>query len=145
MTYNSDIVRQNFRRPGVFKVDGEEHMYSKSFCGCSSESRIRVFCVNVMLNKWFDRFITASIVINSVLLATKEYKENYDTGYVSSWNELLEKFDLVFTVIFFIEFLIKVIAMGFVMSKNSYLRDSWNWIDFIIVFISMISLTPFLS
>lgn len=117
------MLRQHLRRDGVFKVDGETHLFTKSFCGCSSESRIRIFCVHVMLNKWFDRFITTSIVINSVLLATKEYKENYDTGYVSSWNELLEKFDLVFTAIFFIEFLIKVIAMGFVMSNNSYLRD----------------------
>lgn len=39
----------------------------------------------------------------------------------------------IFTWIFFIEFLIKIISIGFVLSKTSYLRDALNILDFIIV------------
>lgn len=37
------------------------------------------------------------------------------------------------TIIFIIEFLVKILAMGFVFGKNSYLKDLWNILDFIIV------------
>jgi hypothetical protein len=38
-----------------------------------------------------------------------------------------------FSIIFFVEFLFKVIGMGFIKHPNSYLRDGWNWVDFIVV------------
>lgn len=34
---------------------------------------------------------------------------------------------------------LKVIALGFIMEKNSYLRDPWNILDFIVVFFGWIS------
>lgn len=39
----------------------------------------------------------------------------------------------IFTVLFTLECVIKVIAMGFVLDKGSYLRDAWNWLDFVVV------------
>ena len=44
---------------------------------------------------------------------------------------------LIFNGIFIIEFLIKVIALGFIMHKNSYLRQGWNVLDFIVVLTSI--------
>lgn len=32
--------------------------------------------------------------------------------------------------------------MGFIKHKAAYLRDAWNWIDFIIVVVSVIGFTP---
>jgi hypothetical protein len=40
---------------------------------------------------------------------------------------------MIFAGIFIAEALCKIIAMGFAMHKNAYLRDAWNIIDFIIV------------
>jgi hypothetical protein len=40
-----------------------------------------------------------------------------------------------FSVAFTIEFFLKAIGMGFIHHKNAYLRDGWNWIDFIVVVI----------
>lgn len=48
-------------------------------------------------------------------------------------NRFSERAEKVFTLIFVVEFVIKVIAMGFVVHRNSYLRDPWNWLDFIVV------------
>ena len=43
---------------------------------------------------------------------------------------------------FTVEAVIKIIAMGFVVHKNSYLRDYWNWLDFLVVCIGFIELFP---
>jgi len=40
-------------------------------------------------------------------------------------------------IMFFIEFLVKSITLGFFFDENSYLRDSWNCLDFFIVMTSM--------
>jgi hypothetical protein len=41
-----------------------------------------------------------------------------------------------------IESLLKIIAYGLIKHYNAYLRDSWNWIDFSVVIVSIIELTP---
>ena len=111
----------------------------------SKNNILRVICITIVMNKWFDRFITSSIILNSILLATKDYKGNYDEEYESSWNDALDLIDVFFTVIFLIECLIKIIAMGFILHKKAYLRDAWNWIDFVIVVVSVASFTPGVS
>ena len=39
----------------------------------------------------------------------------------------------IFTYLFVLELVFKVIALGFVMDEGSYLRESWNVLDFFIV------------
>jgi hypothetical protein len=39
----------------------------------------------------------------------------------------------LFLIIYSIEMSIKMVAIGFFQHKGSYLRDAWNWIDFIVV------------
>jgi len=41
-----------------------------------------------------------------------------------------------------IECVLKVCAQGFFRHYNAYLRDTWNWIDFTVVLISVVELTP---
>lgn len=106
---------------------------------------LRKASVALICNVWFDRFITFCILINSCLLASKEYDNNYNANYVSIWNEFLDTVDLVFSVIFTIECILKIIAMGFVRHKKAYLREAWNCIDFFIVLSSLVTLTPLSS
>ncbi len=81
----------------------------------------------------FDNFLTICILINAVNIAQNDYtwrtlpdgKED-----TSGTSFILGK---VITCIFIIEFIIKLIAMGFIMGKNSYLKDNWNKLDFIVV------------
>jgi hypothetical protein len=39
----------------------------------------------------------------------------------------------IFTTIYSIEALIKILARGFILDKNSFLRITWNWIDFFVI------------
>jgi len=53
----------------------------------------------------------------------------------------LTKIDYVFTAIFCIEALMKIITFGFIVNfKDSYLLSSWNILDFSIVVLSVVSL-----
>lgn len=39
----------------------------------------------------------------------------------------------VFTVIYTFEALVKCIARGFIWNKFTFLRDAWNWLDFVVI------------
>ena len=45
---------------------------------------------------------------------------------------------MVFTYLFMLEFVVKLIALGLIMDDGSYLRESWNQLDFFIVMSSII-------
>lgn len=51
----------------------------------------------------------------------------------SSVNDFVFYSGFFFTGIFTLEFILKTIAMGFILHRNAYLRDAWNWLDFIVV------------
>ena len=48
----------------------------------------------------------------------------------------------LFTVLYFLEFVIKATAIGFATGNNSYLRDGWNVLDFVLLLGGLVA-TPF--
>ena len=54
---------------------------------------------------------------------------------------MIEKGGVIFTLIFTMEAVLRIIAMCFFKHKNSYLKDPWNWLDFTVVCIGVIELT----
>jgi hypothetical protein len=48
-------------------------------------------------------------------------------------NKLIDIFSMCFSIVYTIEAILRIIALGFVVHKKSYLRDPWNLIDFIVV------------
>lgn len=47
---------------------------------------------------------------------------------------VIDKIDFCLTLVFIGEFLLKIIAYGFAFNgKDSYIRNSWNVLDFVIV------------
>ena len=39
---------------------------------------------------------------------------------------------------FFIECVMKILAWGFFIGKKAYLKEAWNWLDFIVVIVSLL-------
>ncbi len=39
----------------------------------------------------------------------------------------------IFTIIYTFEALTKCVARGFILEKHTFLRDPWNWLDFIVI------------
>jgi len=70
---------------------------------------------------WFDRIIMTLILINSLCMAFYDYIDDDAPN-----NKVLDKVFEVFSLLFTIEALIKIIALGFIFGKHSYLHDPWN-------------------
>jgi hypothetical protein len=62
-----------------------------------------------------------------------------DCRWQDSKEAVLWTGEIVFTIIFLVEMIIKIIARGFFMHKHAYLRDALNWLDFIVVVSGTIS------
>lgn len=90
---------------------------------------VPVHAASIIIHPWFERAIIIAIVLNCIILAIND---PLDPERVSTRNRIIDESELYFTIIFTIELLLKVVAMGF-FGKNSYLADRWNWIDFIVV------------
>ncbi|RCN26848.1 transporter, cation channel family protein [Ancylostoma caninum] len=52
---------------------------------------------------------------------------------------LQEQIEYLFIVVFTIECILKVVALGFICHPGAYLRNAWNILDFIIVVIGLVS------
>ena len=75
--------------------------------------------MHIVFNQWFDRFILLTIFANCICLALEDPS-------LEEPDPVIEMLDRIFLVVFSIEMILKIIAMGFVWGKHSYLRDPWN-------------------
>jgi hypothetical protein len=76
----------------------------------------------------FEYISLVVIVANSVVL-TLEDPTDPDSGSTG----FLATLDQVFLALYTLEMMLKILGLGFVWNKGSYLRDSWNILDFVVV------------
>ena len=130
---------------GLFLVHGSYDYVTydkKSLYLLDHTYRLRYALVWLIEWVWFDRFITIVIILNSILFATHDFTYRFDPEYDSWINKIEAEVDLIFSFIFIGECIIKILAMGLIIHKHAYLRDTWNILDLIIVIISIISMHP---
>ena len=73
--------------------------------------------------------------MSSIKLAFDTYLwENKKTDIIIIYSKNI---DLFFNIIFILEMIFKLIAHGFIMDQYSYLRETWNQLDFFIVWASI--------
>eukprot|EP01060_Flectonema_neradi_P030270 TRINITY_DN4362_c0_g1_i7.p1 TRINITY_DN4362_c0_g1~~TRINITY_DN4362_c0_g1_i7.p1 ORF type:complete len:1713 (+),score=278.96 TRINITY_DN4362_c0_g1_i7:1641-6779(+) len=90
------------------------------------EDSFRSHCFDMVQNEWFDRGIMFAICANVVVMSLRHYNhpDNLeDFEYVAN---------LVFTGIFGLEAVLKIIALA-----KFYFSDSWNRFDFVLVLLSI--------
>ena len=90
----------------------------------------RKFMVRLTHSNCFEALIVLAIFLNSLVLACTDLSDRENE---TAYNQNLEQISKIFSYIFTLEFVLKVIAMGFFVHKMSYLRDPWNWLDFFVV------------
>ncbi|XP_026530163.1 sodium channel protein type 2 subunit alpha isoform X1 [Notechis scutatus] len=94
---------------------------------------LRKTCYKIVEHNWFETFIVFMILLSSGALAFEDiYIEQRKTI-----KTVLEYADKVFTYIFILEMLLKWVAYGF----QVYFTNAWCWLDFLIVDVSIVSLT----
>ncbi|KAA8495059.1 Sodium channel protein type 10 subunit alpha [Porphyridium purpureum] len=142
-TLDVEFVAQEDFDPGGHGDDSEALEMRNWFTWESSlfifapHNRLRKFLMKVTRHWAFEPFIFLNILVNCVFLALED-----PTGVYKA-QDWLRKADYYFTGLFTLEVVIKVIAYGFILNPRSracwkmygraYLRDPWNWIDFVVV------------
>jgi hypothetical protein len=112
----------------------ELHYHSLFFM--SPTNSFRITCHWLSSHKWFERFIIALIGISTVCLAVASPLDAPDSNLTVS----LAYIDYFMTGFFICEMFTKIFALGFAFcGKNSYIRNSWNILDFVIVCSATIS------
>lgn len=118
------------------KIHSSDESEKSTLTWFGSTYRQRI--INLVRSSHFDAFILVAIILNSILIACVDYRvvdDNYQPSISSVRNNIIEKCELIFTVIFATECLLKVITYGFIKGRHAYIRDGWNVLDFIIVII----------
>ena len=82
------------------------------------------------------------ILFNALIFALFDYEDRSKTGLA---NHTLASFNVVFIAIYIVEAICKVIAMGFLLHPNSYLRNGWHLYDIFIIIVGILAAIPQLS
>ncbi|XP_058055245.1 sodium channel protein para isoform X4 [Anopheles bellator] len=92
---------------------------------------LRLKTFQLIENKYFETAVITMILLSSLALAL----EDVHLPHRPILQDILYYMDRIFTVIFFLEMLIKWLALGF----KVYFTNAWCWLDFIIVMVSLIN------
>ena len=91
---------------------------------------IQYYCYKLISHQYFIIFSMSMIFLNTIVLASEHYQQS------TSWTNVLELSNLIFTLYFTIEVIIVYIGQGY----NYFFKDGYNIFDLIIVFLSLIEL-----
>jgi len=84
----------------------------------------------------FDNLILSCILFSTLCMAL-DYPLR-DPAAIGT--RIIRTADTIFAVIFIIEMVIKLLYMGLIFHKEAYLRSGWNWLDGIVVCVSIMGL-----
>ncbi|CAG9865175.1 unnamed protein product [Phyllotreta striolata] len=87
----------------------------------------------------FEYAVLLTIIANCVVLALEEHLPFQDKTMLA---QKLEKTENYFLGIFCVEASLKILALGFVLHRGSYLRNVWNIMDFFVVLTGLLTSIP---
>uniref|UniRef100_A0A7S2SE50 Ion transport domain-containing protein n=1 Tax=Mucochytrium quahogii TaxID=96639 RepID=A0A7S2SE50_9STRA len=134
-----EMVERRMTQAKMFDFSEEEMRQTDAFQSNSiffipPTSTLRLKVAIVVTKKWFEGFILLMIIFSCVLLALDRPVDpilSKSTSY---------SLNVFVTVVFVIEAGLKIFAFGFIRGKGSYLRNSWNILDFVIVIVSLVDI-----
>ena len=107
----------------------------------SRTSELRRACDHLRNNPHFEMFIFVCVLVNGVLIALTKPEAQMDAGASAILPTATSTaLQATFVVIFTLEAAVKIIAMGFLIGPDVYLRHYWNMLDFVVVVAGVIDL-----
>ncbi|XP_046399749.1 sodium channel protein 60E-like isoform X2 [Ischnura elegans] len=107
------VVSKRFKKNYIHRFTA-----TPSFFLFSPWNAVRRACIFLCTNQYFDYVVMTTILLNCVFLAM---------------TEPMEEAEYIFLAIYTAEMTIKSVAKGFILNKYTYLRNPWNWLDFIVI------------
>ena len=99
----------------------------------SKINKFRILCYRIVSHTNFERFMTFVISASSFILIMETYLDYQSTDEMEI---LLINFcditNIVLAVIYSIEILMKGVTYGMFLDRRSYLRNGWNFLDFML-------------
>ena len=122
---------------GIGLPSGEIEWATCSLFLFSKHNRFRKKLEKFVKSNVFGSIIGVCIILSSIQLAIESPLLDPEGKIV----RVLYWCDVVLSIIFSIECTLKIAAFGFLFNgRNSYMRSGWNFIDFIIVLFSSVSI-----
>ncbi|XP_060572053.1 sodium channel protein 1 brain-like isoform X2 [Ruditapes philippinarum] len=109
------VIAPRFKKEYIYRFSS-----TPSFYLLNVWNPFRRFCVYIATNQYFDYLIITTILTNCIFLAMP----SSDAATISEY---------VFLAIYTVEMVIKLLARGFIINSFTYLRDAWNWLDFLVI------------
>ncbi|KAL2100766.1 hypothetical protein ACEWY4_002527 [Coilia grayii] len=106
----------------------------------SRDNRFRQTCRRIIEHRLFDHVVLVFIFLNCITIAMEHPNIKNSTE-----RRFLIVSNYIFTVIFIAEMTVKVVALGFYSGKDSYLQSTWNVLDGVLVFVSLVDILVSLS
>ncbi|XP_029978168.1 sodium channel protein type 4 subunit alpha A [Sphaeramia orbicularis] len=110
----------------IFRFNAEPACYI-----LSPFSSVRRGAIKILIHSLFSMFIMITILSNCVFMTMSN---------PPAWSKTVE---YVFTGIYTFEATVKVLSRGFCVGSFTFLRDPWNWLDFMVI--SMAYVTEFVD
>ncbi|XP_031337062.1 sodium channel protein para isoform X6 [Photinus pyralis] len=88
---------------------------------------IRRVAIYILVHQLFSLFIITTILVNCILM-------------IMPTTPTVESTEVIFTGIYTFESAVKVMARGFILQPFTYLRDAWNWLDFVVIALAYVTM-----
>ncbi|XP_072152220.1 sodium channel protein para isoform X7 [Bemisia tabaci] len=88
---------------------------------------IRRVAIYILVHPFFSLFIITTILTNCILM-------------IMPTTPTVESTEVIFTGIYTFESAVKVMARGFILESFTYLRDAWNWLDFVVIALAYVTM-----
>ncbi|XP_051998217.1 sodium channel protein type 1 subunit alpha-like isoform X1 [Xyrauchen texanus] len=100
---------------------------SPALCIFSPFNPLRRISIKILVHSVFSMIIMFTILANCVFMTDSQQQ---DTN---------KNVEFTFTGIYTFEALIKITARGFCVGQFTFLRDPWNWLDFIVIVMAYVT------
>ncbi|MCI4380806.1 hypothetical protein PGIGA_G00244170 [Pangasianodon gigas] len=132
-----ELKRKQREKLKKLQATGGNPRPARSLFFFTLKNPFRKTCINIVEWKPFEIIILLTIFANCVALAVFLPMPEDDTN---ATNSTLESLEYVFLLIFTLECFLKIVAYGFLFHEGAYLRNCWNILDFVIVFMGLFTL-----
>ncbi|XP_055537086.1 sodium channel protein para isoform X46 [Wyeomyia smithii] len=88
---------------------------------------LRRVAIYILVHPLFSLFIITTILVNCILM-------------IMPASPTVESTEVIFTGIYTFESAVKVMARGFILQPFTYLRDAWNWLDFVVIALAYVTM-----
>ncbi|XP_017493920.1 PREDICTED: sodium channel protein type 2 subunit alpha-like, partial [Rhagoletis zephyria] len=88
---------------------------------------IRRVAIYMLVHPLFSFLVILTILVNCILMTFPP-------------EESIERTEIIFTTIYTFESCLKVAARGFILEPFTYLRDPWNWLDFVVIALAYLTM-----